>query len=440
MTRTVGALALVVALGAMVAAGTGAFFSDSETSSNNVLTAGAIDLKVDHERQTYNGYDCETCSVNIWSSTATVVTAGTGAYDGGYPTNALALSFIHPNWVSSIPSSPAEWIWVTDPVLQADTTNGAEYTFENTFHWNGSVAGIDLEFALAADNGYKIVFNGVEIDNKIGTEFNYGSLLDTTSIVSAMLPVVQNGLNTLEITVRNKPGSSNPANNPAGLLFDLEIVRPGEECENDSTFQKMCRLWSAKDLVDGDRFYYFDDIKPGDDGSNLISLHMSSNDAYACMITHNVDSTDETCVDPEEGPDGTYYDGCNPLGEGELDDGIEAAAWIDTDKDGDYDSDEEIVWEGYLADIVAKLELFGNDTLYLGTAWCAGDLIISEVTDGYTCNGEAFAPGNAAQTDKLNMDVTVWGEQQRNNDLDCSEIATLLRDGDGYNYQSPLPR
>ena len=40
-------LGMVVFAGAVVAGGTGAFFSDTETSTGNVFTAGAIDLKVD---------------------------------------------------------------------------------------------------------------------------------------------------------------------------------------------------------------------------------------------------------------------------------------------------------------------------------------------------------------------------------------------------------
>src|ERR1035437_3339451 len=47
------AVAAVVVMGA-----TGAFFSDTETSTGNTFTAGAIDLKVD-STQHYNGMICE---------------------------------------------------------------------------------------------------------------------------------------------------------------------------------------------------------------------------------------------------------------------------------------------------------------------------------------------------------------------------------------------
>ncbi len=47
MKKIVTSLAMIVFVGAVVASGTGAFFSDTETSTANVFTAGAIDLKVD---------------------------------------------------------------------------------------------------------------------------------------------------------------------------------------------------------------------------------------------------------------------------------------------------------------------------------------------------------------------------------------------------------
>ncbi len=47
MKKIITSLGMVVFVGAVVAGGTGAFFSDTETSSANVFTAGAIDLKVD---------------------------------------------------------------------------------------------------------------------------------------------------------------------------------------------------------------------------------------------------------------------------------------------------------------------------------------------------------------------------------------------------------
>jgi len=57
MKTIVTSLAMIVFVGAVVASGTGAFFSDTETSTGNVFTAGAIDLTVDSQ-QHYNNAVC----------------------------------------------------------------------------------------------------------------------------------------------------------------------------------------------------------------------------------------------------------------------------------------------------------------------------------------------------------------------------------------------
>ncbi|NBD73973.1 hypothetical protein GVX82_02945 [Patescibacteria group bacterium] len=57
MKRIFLSLAMIVFVGALVAGGTGAFFSDTETSTGNVFAAGALDLKVDSVAH-YNGMIC----------------------------------------------------------------------------------------------------------------------------------------------------------------------------------------------------------------------------------------------------------------------------------------------------------------------------------------------------------------------------------------------
>lgn len=55
--KIIMSLSVIAAVGAAVVGGTGAFFSDTETSTGNTFTAGAIDLKVDSQ-QHYNGHEC----------------------------------------------------------------------------------------------------------------------------------------------------------------------------------------------------------------------------------------------------------------------------------------------------------------------------------------------------------------------------------------------
>lgn len=54
MIRTIFSLGSIVFMVALVATGTTAFFSDTESSTDNIFTAGAIDLKIDNESY-YNG-------------------------------------------------------------------------------------------------------------------------------------------------------------------------------------------------------------------------------------------------------------------------------------------------------------------------------------------------------------------------------------------------
>src|SRR3989344_4341379 len=55
MKKILLSLSVIVAVGAVVAGATGAFFSDTETSEGNTFTAGAIDLGIDNESY-YNGH------------------------------------------------------------------------------------------------------------------------------------------------------------------------------------------------------------------------------------------------------------------------------------------------------------------------------------------------------------------------------------------------
>ncbi|MFA6306809.1 MAG: TasA family protein [Patescibacteria group bacterium] len=60
MKKIIISLAMIAAVGALAIGATTAFFSDTETSTGNTFTAGAIDLKVDSQC-TYNGVSSNEC-------------------------------------------------------------------------------------------------------------------------------------------------------------------------------------------------------------------------------------------------------------------------------------------------------------------------------------------------------------------------------------------
>jgi predicted ribosomally synthesized peptide with SipW-like signal peptide len=100
MKKIISSLGVIVFVAAVVAGGTGAFFSDTETSTGNVFTAGAIDLKVDSVAH-INGLVCyagawhpenivewnSTTAQNQLVATTTTVQAAVTAYNTAYPSN-----------------------------------------------------------------------------------------------------------------------------------------------------------------------------------------------------------------------------------------------------------------------------------------------------------------------------------------------------------------
>ena len=417
-------IAVIVAVGAGVAGVTGAFYSDTETSEGNIFTAGSIDLKVDHLKQTYNGVDCETCSVDINSSTNTQVVGSNDAAsnDGPFPHPASEVENPHSNWADENDHSPAQWIWEDSSTDQGDTQNDAEYTFEDTFDWFGTVAGLNLDLGLGADNGYKIVLNGTIIVDELDEEHNYENVVQLTAgQKNDFENALVQGENVLQITVRNHAGSSNPDNNPAGLLYAFSIQN--EDCEDGvGDFQQQCQLWGETDLDGSQTFFNFGDIKPGDNGSNVISLHVFDNDAFSCLVSHNGVDYENGVMEPEQ-PDTDEF--------GEVQNYINFFAWIDGEGDdtpnGEYDDGETELGTSTLGELSSLASFDGDNNLtatstaYVGLKWCAGDF-----NENGTCNGNGML--NDAQSDSYISDLTAYAVQTRNNeqfscgDIDASEL------------------
>lgn len=183
-------LAIMVFAGAVVVGGTGAFFSDEETSTGNVFAAGSLDLKVDSEAH-YNGLICSE--------------VGTDMYE-----------------------------WKADGV---------------TFQTDADV-----------------------------------------------------------------PADHYP--------------QPGMECDG---------TWEETDLGAQHQFFNLNDVKPGDEGENTLSLHVTDNDAWGRMVISNVEDRDVNCTEPEtevgaldpecDGQEAGYVP--DPDNNGELAENISITGWID---------------------------------------------------------------------------------------------------------------
>jgi hypothetical protein len=162
-----------------------------------------------------------------------------------------------------------------------------------------------------------------------------------------------------------------------------------------------------KDLAPGDTFWNFDDIKPGDHGTNIISLHAYNNDAYACLITHDIVDNENTLTEPELALSDT-------MTIGELSPFIKIFVWEDTTQNNSYDAGEPVFLPANtpLTERV-HFPLTESHTKYVGIAWCAGDQSVDLGTGVISCDGSSM--GNIAQTDIMTASLTAYAEQQRNN-------------------------
>ncbi len=218
--------------------------------------------------------------------------------------------------------------------------------------------------------------------------------------------------------------------------------------------------WTLTDLT-VEKFFNFLDLKPGDYGEDTVSLHVDTNDAYLCAnitLTSNDDNginEPESLVDQTDGP-----------GAGELGDNVNFMWWAD-DGDNVLEVGEGVISQGPIGSLTLNVPypftladsdqniwtgvggpVPGDETLYIGKAWCFGDILPSPLSQsssgsratttpaqdgnnnqvsgepedgGYSCDGSGL--NNSTQTDSLTADVSFSAIQSRNNnDFQCQEV------------------
>jgi hypothetical protein len=173
----------------------------------------------------------------------------------------------------------------------------------------------------------------------------------------------------------------------------------GQPCEG---------TWPLRDLTT-EKFFNLSDVKPGDEGENIISLHVD-NPAWACVRIDNMTTT-------------------HP--EADLAKGLYFTAWGDTNCNNKFDENEQLLFSNKmgpasdvlngktyaLADSTTPFgPLMGSDdpelpSACIGLRWCAGTMTITDHT--ITCDGASL--GNEAQGDSVSADITFDVVQSRNN-------------------------
>lgn len=210
--------------------------------------------------------------------------------------------------------------------------------------------------------------------------------------------------------------------------------------------------WAATDLG-AHTFFSYDDVKPGDEGENTISLHIDSNPAWACVDVTLTTNDDVSSNEPELGAGDDAEDAGDDF-DGELAQNMKFAAWLDqgtvagwqnSDDNGANDDagEGDNVWQGNESEpllfsnqsgpasdvlggktytLADSTTLGGpivpNVTNYLGLQWCAGTQVVDTNLDTITCDGSTL--GNIVQTDSMVADIAFRVEQARNNeDFTC---------------------
>jgi predicted ribosomally synthesized peptide with SipW-like signal peptide len=126
----------------------------------------------------------------------------------------------------------------------------------------------------------------------------------------------------------------------AGLVCQNNLwvdENPPSTTRQDLVGKECAGTWSLKDLGQGDMFFNLDDIKPGDEGENTISLHVFTNDAWGQFVISNVQDLDNDCTEPETEVIASLDPECGaptptpnqPSPSGELADSLSFHAWID---------------------------------------------------------------------------------------------------------------
>lgn len=420
-------LAVIAAVAAAAIGGTMALFSDTETSNGNIFTAGSIDLTVDHTKATYDGQPCvSNCTesgnnmiVNGDFETP-VVTDNSGTYQI-YPAGFTGWAKegsgdgpeIQRNSVAGAPHGGVQ-------LVELDSNNSSAMSQTVTTVAGGKYR---LHFFYsprpnnpAGDNaiGFKVQVvsdSSVILTDTVDTGAGSGNTVWTEHVYDFI------AVDTSTKIVFTDMGSN--SNSFGGYIDDVSMFTLN--CtETGFPYGGVCHLWNEKNLGQNDQFWYFPDVKPGDYGTDLVSLHVNSNDAYACLYANNIQDNDNVPSAPEL----AFPDLTTGVGQGELSQFIKVFAWADNG-DGIYQSSEATLIPANtslptMATMMTALTLTGGGpTKYVGLAWCGGTQSVVGTT--ISCDGSGMS--NIAQTDSTTLDFTAYAVQQRNNSgFTCSQV------------------
>src|SRR3989338_9637870 len=206
MRRIILGLITIIGAGAVIVSGaTGAFFSDTETSTGNTFTAGAIDLKIDNDSY-YNGNRCTSVGTPEapeweWVGQALFPVSGTSC-NTSFPLSDLDDGLLFFNFTDLKPDDEGEdtisihvqndaWacmdltLTADDDVSTTDQESVVDEENDLTNLWDGELADTIQMFWWAddGDNVYEVGEN--PISNGVKTLTNLATTTGSFSVVLA---------------------------------------------------------------------------------------------------------------------------------------------------------------------------------------------------------------------------------------------------------------
>ena len=285
---------------------------------------------------------------------------------------------------------------------------------------------------------------------------NYGKILMSLGLIAFVGAVAIGGTQAMYSDVESSTGNTFTAGDVdlqigndsyySALSDSFDGTDPASQLpENDQN------TFSVDDLNDGQVFFAFNDLKPGDLSEDTITMRVDTNDSYMCAYLETTADDDGTCNEPELDDDPQCTDdGQISSFDGELGEELNFAFWID-DGDNVFEDDETVVMDGNAASAEGGLayaladtntaNLFGDngtvleggEEYHIGKAWCFGELTADDSTalpstdggeelddgpdkrgSGVTCVADDTI-NNASQTDVVEGIVAFYAVQERNN-------------------------
>jgi choice-of-anchor C domain-containing protein len=438
MAKIIKSLVIVIAVTAIAGYGTYSFFSDTETSTGNTFMAGEIDLQVDSQSH-YNGMVCEdgkwvaepNCKVtgnNLLNNESfetgtdpgSFATLNSGSNDiTPWTVDSGSIDYIGSYWQASDGGRSIDMNGFVPGSVSQTLSTVAGDTYQVTFDLSGNpesrsdpndpyYSPSNKVLAVSATDTSPINFNydtGFEqntLANMKWKKYSYSFTATGTSTTLTFASQISGAFGPAVDNIDVHKTICEPLPSPEFL---------GDDCDG---------TWILTDLGPTNQFFNFEDIKPGDQGENTVSLHVDDNDAYACLMIHNVKNDEHDLIDPE----GKVGDVTNDPNGGELDENLNFFSWSD-DGDNIWEENEpplfnpivgsgEALLNGKVYPLYLPPNPFpANTTKYIGIAWCVGTMNVNQGDHSIECDGTTV--DDDAQTDSFTADLTFYVEQARNN-------------------------